>query len=81
MIPETRQFLSKDLAKADGEESAYQYCGGEPVGRTDLSGHISVYPSHIHRWRVYWARHWSQWKVEMLGVDGFLDAVAAAGIA
>jgi RHS repeat-associated protein len=36
--PITRQFLSKDPAKADGEESAYQYCGGDPVGKVDPSG-------------------------------------------
>jgi RHS repeat-associated protein len=36
--PLTRQFISKDPAKADGEESAYQYCGGEPVGKVDPSG-------------------------------------------
>jgi hypothetical protein len=31
-------FTTKDPAKADGEESAYQYCGGDPVGKTDPSG-------------------------------------------
>jgi len=36
--PLTRQFISKDPAKADGEESAYQYCGGEPVGKVDPTG-------------------------------------------
>ena len=36
--PVTRQFTSKDPAKADGEESAYQYCGGDPVGAVDPSG-------------------------------------------
>jgi len=36
--PYTRQFLSKDPVNADGEESAYQYCGGEPVGNWDPSG-------------------------------------------
>jgi RHS repeat-associated protein len=40
--PVTRQFLSKDEAKADGEESAYQYCGGEPVGKVDPSGRGAV---------------------------------------
>ncbi len=28
--PITCQFISKDPARADGEESAYQYCGGGP---------------------------------------------------
>jgi RHS repeat-associated protein len=36
--PATAQFISPDLAKADGEESAYQYCGGEPVGNVDPTG-------------------------------------------
>jgi RHS repeat-associated protein len=36
--PATRQWTTGDPAKADGEESAYQYCGGEPVGGTDGSG-------------------------------------------
>jgi len=36
--PATCQFITKDTAKADGEESAYQYCGGEPVGSVDPSG-------------------------------------------
>ena len=36
--PAAMQFLQKDPAKADGEESAYQYCGGDSVGKTDPSG-------------------------------------------
>jgi hypothetical protein len=40
--------VSKDPAKADGEESAYQYCGGDPVGKVDPSGEwarvFSPYP-------------------------------------
>jgi hypothetical protein len=32
------QFISRDPALSDAEESAYQYCGGEPVGKTDPSG-------------------------------------------
>ena len=36
--PSTMQFITKDPAKADGEESAYQYCGGDPVGNVDPSG-------------------------------------------
>jgi RHS repeat-associated protein len=43
--PLTRQFISKDPAKADGEESAYQYCGGEPISKADPSGMSSVYAS------------------------------------
>jgi RHS repeat-associated protein len=40
--PVTRQFLSKDPAKADGEESAYQYCGGDTVGKVDPSGTLAT---------------------------------------
>jgi RHS repeat-associated protein len=36
--PATMQWLSADPAKADGEESAYQYCGGDPVVSIDQSG-------------------------------------------
>ncbi len=36
--PATAQFITKDPAKADGEESAYQYCGGDPVGKVDPTG-------------------------------------------
>jgi len=46
--PTTCQFITKDTAKADGEESAYQYCGGDPVGKVDPSGER---PIVIWRWR------------------------------
>ena len=36
--PTTRQFLSKDLSRNDGEQSAYQYCLGNPVGLVDPTG-------------------------------------------
>jgi RHS repeat-associated protein len=36
--PAVAAFISKDPVKADGEESAYQYCAGDPVGGTDPSG-------------------------------------------
>jgi RHS repeat-associated protein len=36
--PATRQWTTGDPAKADGEESAYQYCGGGPVESVDPSG-------------------------------------------
>jgi RHS repeat-associated protein len=36
--PATRQWTSADPAKADGEGSAYLYCGGEPVGMVDPAG-------------------------------------------
>jgi len=47
--PATMQFLTKDPARADGEESAYQYCGGDPVGKVDPGGkHSSVIGEHWH---------------------------------
>jgi RHS repeat-associated protein len=44
--PSVAAFISKDPARADGEESAYQYCAGEPVGLRDETGlHASDYPT------------------------------------
>jgi RHS repeat-associated protein len=40
--PATCQFISRDPVGADGEESAYQYCGGDPIGNTDPSGAFSI---------------------------------------
>jgi RHS repeat-associated protein len=51
--PQTRQFLSKDLARADGEASAYQYADGNPVSNTDPSGYNilgSIAVSHAVSW-------------------------------
>jgi Restriction endonuclease fold toxin 5 len=39
--PATRQFLSKDLSRNDGEQSAYQYCLGNPVKNWDPTGMCS----------------------------------------
>ena len=36
--PATRQWTTADSAKADGEESAYQYCEGRPVTGADRTG-------------------------------------------
>ena len=36
--PAVAAFISKDPAKADGEQSAYGYCGGDPVNGVDPSG-------------------------------------------
>ncbi len=47
--PATGQFLTKDPARDDGEESAYQYCGGDPVGSVDPGGlHRSRFGGHWH---------------------------------
>jgi RHS repeat-associated protein len=44
--PATCQWISPDPANSDGEQSAYQYCGGDPVGKTDASGAL------MHHWGV-----------------------------
>jgi RHS repeat-associated protein len=38
--PQSAQFISRDAIGADAQESAYQYCGGDPVGKTDKTGMI-----------------------------------------
>jgi RHS repeat-associated protein len=50
--PVTCQFISKDPARADGEESAYQYCGGDPVGKVDPSGEFAIQ----FRWPAGWPK-------------------------
>jgi RHS repeat-associated protein len=42
--PYSRQWTSRDPISSDGEESAYQYCGGEPVAHRD--------PTGWQRWRT-----------------------------
>jgi RHS repeat-associated protein len=56
--PMTIQWMTKDPARADGEESAYQYCGGDPVGKVDPSG---LWSAAMHK---NWTR---QWSAEYLG--------------
>ncbi|MDO8914969.1 MAG: RHS repeat-associated core domain-containing protein, partial [Coriobacteriia bacterium] len=48
--PSVAAFISKDPARADGEESAYQYCGGDPVGKSDPSGLFAM--------RFQWPAKW-----------------------
>ena len=40
--PATRQWTTADSAKADGEESAYQYCEGGPLAKVDATGRSGV---------------------------------------
>jgi RHS repeat-associated protein len=40
--PTVAQFISKDPERADGEQSAHQYCGGDPVGTVDPDGRIRL---------------------------------------
>ena len=61
--PATRQFLSKDLSRNDGEQSAYQYCLGNPVANVDPTGYKPDDPA-IFKW---W---WNQKKDQASGVRG-----------
>ena len=40
--PASARFLTEDPARDDGEESAYQYCAGDPVGKVDPTGEAAV---------------------------------------
>lgn len=46
--PVTCQWTTKDPAKADGEESAYQYCGSDPINAVDPTGFYAEYG--YYRW-------------------------------
>ncbi|MDY0087953.1 MAG: RHS repeat-associated core domain-containing protein [Coriobacteriia bacterium] len=52
--PATARFLSKDPARDDGEESAYQYCAGDPVGKVDPTGMWAQW-THHYQWTKSWA--------------------------
>jgi RHS repeat-associated protein len=44
--PVTRQFTTADSAKADGEQSSFQYCSGDPVGNVDPTGEYGANQNH-----------------------------------
>jgi RHS repeat-associated protein len=48
--PATMRFLIKDPARDDGEESAYQYCAGDPVGKVDSTGLRTIVRSQL--WKL-----------------------------
>jgi len=48
--PKTRQFLSKDLSRNDGEQSAYQYCLGNPIANVDPTGYKPADPEWFKWW-------------------------------
>lgn len=63
--PEVGASVSKDPARADGEESAHQYCGGDPVGKVDPSG----------LWQDSEHRRWTHSIVKEYGwCEAFADA-------
>ncbi len=51
--PATRQFLSKDLSRNDGEQSAYGYCLGNPISNVDPTGY---YPWEKEVWWKDWCK-------------------------
>ena len=66
--PATRQWTTADPAKADGEESAYQYAGGDPVARADPSGDTTA--------KIHWptpgtsdAANWQAYGDYVLRID------------
>jgi RHS repeat-associated protein len=52
--PATRQWTTGDPAKADGEASAYQYCGGDPVGSRDPGGRKRLNVPHVRQREDNW---------------------------
>lgn len=48
--PAVPAFISKDPPRSDGEESAYQYCGGEPIGASDATG---LWGPNVH---LHWTK-------------------------
>jgi hypothetical protein len=54
-----RQFLSKDLSRNDGEQSAYQYCLGNPV--------LNIDPTGLWSWSG--AFHWFQRNVNLFSKE------------
>jgi RHS repeat-associated protein len=71
--PASRQFISKDSAKADGEESAYQYCDGNPVAFSDSSGmsHTlvltsqTVHPTYTYKNATYRLDFSTDWSITL----------------
>ncbi len=67
--PATRQWTTADSAKADGEESAYQYCGGDPVDHTDPTGEGWHYrPIRVSGWGGWFTVYVNWWYDTYWGV-------------
>lgn len=62
--PKTRQFISPDPVKDDGEASAYQYCQGDPVQSVDPAG-MSIITENGWYWCGY-----VQKDSQVVGVEG-----------
>lgn len=52
--PTVAAFISKDPQQADGQESAYQYCTGDPVGKSDPTGAMAM--KHLSAASFDWTR-------------------------
>jgi RHS repeat-associated protein len=75
--PQTRQFLSKDLSRNDGEESAYQYCLGNPVSRVDPTGFSDMY-SGLARLSNLTSRDWDAVRARQRREEAARRAAASA---
>ncbi len=58
--PETRQFLSKDLSRNDGEQSAYGYCLGNPIFGTDPTGYRPLFETGSRETDREALKRWNQ---------------------
>lgn len=83
--PSNCQFMSKDPAKADGEDGAYQYCSGDPLGRLDPSGLDSLWDRVRQGWEYVLSGRirWNRWEWALArrnfaagGLNGFYQASA-----
>jgi RHS repeat-associated protein len=74
--PATRQFTTSDSAKADGEESAYQYCDGNPVANVDPTG--QSWWGWFTSWHLVWEHWYSSDSCYRRGVaEGMLSIIFA----
>ena len=62
--PATRLFLSKDPSRNDGEQSAYQYCLGNPVGNVDPTGYRPLWETGSRETDLQQQRKWNEQKKE-----------------
>ena len=88
--PGTRQWTTADSAKADGEESAYEYCNGKPINHQDPSGRkmgakqaLKIakklgWPGTTSDWATLWSKHIT--KKAALKAAKILDNWAVQGV-
>jgi RHS repeat-associated protein len=74
--PATMQFLSKDPAKADGQDSGYEYVDDNPVTRIDPSGEAWQWTKWIPMYKITWAmmRTVAKDMMQYYLMDALLDA-------